>query len=321
MAKQLFLPRVAADVSRGARALTPFLAALLVFFLSAARAEEVSLGDLPQYSAPRSGGGQFGGFSARPFSAEELAPGHARRPVEATMPVIPPRLAESEGAPTPEIGAAPGLVRPATFLDAADNDLRHEPASAGQPETPGALPASAARPLAEAARETASPPEGEKASTPAIPLPKPGDKADKKAGASRLPSPSAAIVTVLLATAGVVGLFLALAWFVRRGSPMGRSVLSNEVVCVLGRAPLAGKQLMYLVRIGARLLLVSSGPDGVATLTEITDAEEVHHLATLCEQARPTGATATFRDLLKDAGRGKVREAQPARRKSLLGVV
>ncbi len=68
-----------------------------------------------------------------------------------------------------------------------------------------------------------------------------------------------------------VGLFLIVAWIMRRGMPKGSGVLPREVVELLGRAPLAGRHQLHLLRLGSKLLLVSMSQAGVETLAEVTD--------------------------------------------------
>ncbi len=106
----------------------------------------------------------------------------------------------------------------------------------------------------------------------------------------------------------VLGLFLAAAWVLRRAAPKSATLLPGEVVEVLGRAPLAGRQQMHLLRCGNKLLLVSVTPTGAETLTEVTDPVEVDRLSGLCRQAHPQSATATFRQVFQQRGtRSEVR--------------
>jgi flagellar biogenesis protein FliO len=102
----------------------------------------------------------------------------------------------------------------------------------------------------------------------------------------------------------VLGLFLAAAWALRQAAPKSATLLPGEVVEVLGRAPLAGRQQMHLLRCGNKLLLVSVTPAGAETLTEVTDPVEVDRLAGLCRQAHPKSATATFRQVFQQLGAG-----------------
>jgi flagellar biogenesis protein FliO len=153
----------------------------------------------------------------------------------------------------------------------------------------------------EAPLMVSSPPDAD--ATPSddvsIRLPPPGQSARSGktgvAGAGSLTS----LVTVASSLGVVLGLFLVVAWAMRRTVPGGSVVLPSEVVEVLGRAALAGKTQVHLVRCGSKLLLVSLSPTGVETLTEITEPDEVTRLAGLCRQAQPGSTTAAFRQALQ----------------------
>jgi flagellar biogenesis protein FliO len=108
--------------------------------------------------------------------------------------------------------------------------------------------------------------------------------------------------TVISSLAIVVGIFLLLAWLTRRAAPNSSQALPSDVVQVLGRAPLAARNMMHLVRIGNKLILVSLTNQGAATLTEITDPQEVERLSARCERARPGSISATFRNVLHQFG-------------------
>ena len=107
------------------------------------------------------------------------------------------------------------------------------------------------------------------------------------------------MATVLGGLATVLGVFLLAAWLMRRTSPQRFTRLPNEAFEVLGRAPLAGRQNVHLLRCGGKLLLVSITPAGTETLTEITDPREVDRLAGLCRQAGPHSSTAAFRQIFE----------------------
>jgi flagellar biogenesis protein FliO len=123
-----------------------------------------------------------------------------------------------------------------------------------------------------------------------------------------------ALATVGGSLAVVLGLFFIFAWAMRRAAPRGSAILPGEVFEVLGRAPLAGRQQVHLLRCGAKLLLVSITPAGTEALTEVTDPLEVDRLAGLCRQAHPHSATAAFRQVFqqlapKRPGRGLLEES------------
>jgi flagellar biogenesis protein FliO len=106
-----------------------------------------------------------------------------------------------------------------------------------------------------------------------------------------------AAVSVAGSLALVLGLFLLVAWAMRRAAPRGSALLPSDVFEVLGRAPLAGRQQAHLLRCGRKLLLVSITPAGAETLTEVTEPAEVERLAGLCRQAQSPGAA--FRQIFQ----------------------
>jgi flagellar biogenesis protein FliO len=115
----------------------------------------------------------------------------------------------------------------------------------------------------------------------AVPLKPQAGQATQRLGRAALPPgvPNAASLGL------VVGLFVLVIWAVRRGAPGATMPLPAEAVEVLGRATLAGRQQVHLVRCGHKLLLVCLTPTGAETLTEIWDPAEVEHLQNACRQA------------------------------------
>jgi len=132
-------------------------------------------------------------------------------------------------------------------------------------------------------------------------LPPPRSASSQSPGNSRFGLPL--VVAVGGSLAVVLGVFFLIVWALRSAAPRGLTLLPSEVVEVLGRAPLAGRQQLHLLRCGKKLILVSVTPAGAETLTEIDDPEEVDRLAGLCQQARPNSATAAFRQVLRQLAR------------------
>jgi flagellar biogenesis protein FliO len=116
------------------------------------------------------------------------------------------------------------------------------------------------------------------------------------------PSPAGALTTVAGSLGAVLALFLVIAWCSKRFSPAGASLLPKEAVELLGRAPLAPRQQMQLVRIGNKLLLVAISGTDAETLTEITEPTEVEHLTALCRRGQPSSASAAFKETLAQLG-------------------
>jgi flagellar protein FliO/FliZ len=143
--------------------------------------------------------------------------------------------------------------------------------------------------------------------TPPLPLPAAPHDESSSSGSSG-PRALGAIASVVGSLVVVLGLFFVLAWIMRRGMPNNSRVLSSDVVQVLGRAPLAGRQQMHVLRFGNKLLLVCASPSGVDTLGEITDPLEIDRVAGLCAQTETHSATTAFKQIFGQLSREKLRE-------------
>lgn len=117
--------------------------------------------------------------------------------------------------------------------------------------------------------------------------------------AKPVPTSTSAVTTVVASLGVALGLFFVLAWFMRRNLPQSMVRLPSEAVEQLGRAPLAGKQNLHLLRVGGKLLLVVVTPFGAETLTEVTDPAEVERLSALCKKSGPHGPSAEFRAVMQ----------------------
>jgi hypothetical protein len=84
-----------------------------------------------------------------------------------------------------------------------------------------------------------------------------------------------------------------------RGAAGRRGALPADVVSVLGRVPLAARQVAELLRVGNKLVLVSLTPTGAAALTEVTDPAEVDRLVGLCQQSNPYSTTKAFEQVFQ----------------------
>lgn len=155
------------------------------------------------------------------------------------------------------------------------------------------------QPVAAPAQAVAAPATQTTPAVQPLPLSPPREKAGRDLVAPRMPGDRSTVTTICTSLAVVLGLFFLCAWFLRRNMPKGMSLLPSEVVEQLGRAPLAGKQNMHLVRVGQKLLLIAVTPFGTETLTEVTDPDEVARLCGLCRSNSKHGPTAEFRAALR----------------------
>ncbi len=134
-------------------------------------------------------------------------------------------------------------------------------------------------------------------------LPLPSRSAESRTrSAATTDRPGSSAVTVVSSLALVIGLFFVVAWLFRRAAPRANLTLPSEVVQVLGRTQLAGRQVLQLVRIGHKLVLVAVSANGSEAITEITDKQEVERLCGICERSRPTSISASFRQVMQQFG-------------------
>ncbi len=155
--------------------------------------------------------------------------------------------------------------------------------------------AALAQPSAEVRRPTARPTAASVDSSvpfreldqPAKPIQLP-QRAAKSAASDSNPDSSRRTVTLpLWMTVITLGLVLVLFTFglkwLQRYGPASFRGLPTAAVEVLGRRPLEPKVSLHIVRCGSRVLVLGVGPDGVRTLSEITDPVEVDLLVGACQ--------------------------------------
>jgi flagellar biogenesis protein FliO len=218
---------------------------------------------------------------------------------------------DSDAAPTRPATGAPAASRPAEPSKAAESpsgDVVAPPPPAQLPETAAAAGLQPAALSLGTTSAAASAPAAAKGESPAsLPL---GSHADKNAPGKG--SPLSAMISVAGSLAIVLGLFLVVAWAMRKTAPRGSLALPPEVFEILGRAPLGARQQVQLLRCGKKLLLVSITPDGAETLTEVTDPLEVDRLAGICQQAHPKSSTASFRQVFQQLAPGTPGRGEPS---------
>jgi len=137
-----------------------------------------------------------------------------------------------------------------------------------------------------------------------VPLRPPGETRESNSSTGLGLSP----VQIGSSLAVVVGLFLVVAWLLRRNMPRAARPLSSEVVQLLGRVPLAGKQQLHLLRFGNKLVLVSVFNGGAETVSEITDPQEIDRVLGLCQQGKTGSSTEAFREALQQYASSHQRE-------------
>ncbi len=123
-----------------------------------------------------------------------------------------------------------------------------------------------------------------------IPLTRDSESGSTKDG-SRSSNAGLAMSTLFTALTVVVLLMLGLAKVFSKRNPFLAPGIPREAVDVLGRRTVDPRSSIYVVRVGAKVLLLGSSSNGLTSLSEITDPIEVATLTSLCrgvETDRPT---------------------------------
>ncbi len=241
----------------------------------------------------------------------EAAPADRYAKANPAAPVTPPAVSNAVYVEEPAQVQTTAYAEPTEPVEIADQQQPAEPAVVAPP--PG-VPAE----LSSAVEAQAQPVEPALAGE-ALPLaPRDEVEAGAEAGSEAKPGfgDAKSPLTTMIGSLGLVlMIFFALVWVMRRAAPASLRQMPMDVVEVLGRAPLPGKQQqMHLVRCGRKLLLLASSPTGFTTLTEITDAHEVDRLASLCRGELPRVGAAAFQQSLNESahdsfGRGYSEES------------
>ncbi|MGL4514227.1 MAG: flagellar biosynthetic protein FliO [Lacipirellulaceae bacterium] len=231
--------------------------------------------------------------AASPTSARAKA---LRPDRPSVAPLAEPLIETKASVAEPESRTTPArdepLAAPVATLSAEVAQLNATAAPSVTPSATVATPTAKGMPLGGASKRTASPD-----FRPANPL-----------NALLAWRPSAGtLATATSALAVVLGLLCVSAWVVKRSLPRSARVLPTDVAEVLGRVPLAGRQVGQLLRVGRKLLLVVVTPTGVETLTEITDEEDVQNLLRICDESHGRGAEAAFDDVFRQMAREPAR--------------
>lgn len=193
-----------------------------------------------------------------------------------SVPEEPYRAARGESPFAPG-HAAPELAAdtrwPAPIVPAVQRP--DEPASQ---ERAAAEPAAMPRPITPPARRISSP--------------TPGD-GRRASAAGSVGTTVAALVVVVLAILGGARLW-------KKHAPRVAQGLPPDALEFLGKRHIDPRQVVYLVRLGSRILVLGSSPAGLNTLAEVTDPIEVDLLAGLCRRRDGiSAAQSAFRPLLQ----------------------
>lgn len=104
-----------------------------------------------------------------------------------------------------------------------------------------------------------------------------------------------------------------LALYVLRMKPgQRRGGLPDDVVSMLGQIPFGPNQRLQLVRLGSKLLLITTSQNGSHTLGEITDPEEVLQIESICRNGKFDTIGQTLRNRAQATSASNARPRQSA---------
>ncbi len=125
----------------------------------------------------------------------------------------------------------------------------------------------------------------------------------RKSGTKKKNStPSASIWGTVIGLAAVFGLFLAGRVWLSRHGPVGFRGLPAEALELLGKRAIEPRVSIHIVRCGPKILVLGVSPDGIRTLTEITDPVEIDLMAGACRRKDAGLASANFAGMFRRSG-------------------
>jgi flagellar biogenesis protein FliO len=131
-----------------------------------------------------------------------------------------------------------------------------------------------------------------------IPLRQPDQKPTGADKGFEFKTPDGVVRNTAISLGLVLGLFLVVAWMMKKSQPRSHTALPSGVVEVLGRVQTAPKQQLQLIRMGPKLLLVSSTGQQMQTLGEISEPHQVEQIVAMCQSDRSGGISQSFRQIM-----------------------
>jgi hypothetical protein len=130
---------------------------------------------------------------------------------------------------------------------------------------------------------------------------RPADTAAKKSESllDRLHIPRGSTPATFAALAIVTGLLILAMSGLKRSLPRSMQLLPADAASVVGRMHLTGKQFAHLVKLGDKLVLVCISSNGVDTITEVTDPDQVTRLLAICSSGAPQSLKHDFDRILQ----------------------
>lgn len=132
------------------------------------------------------------------------------------------------------------------------------------------------------------------------PRSKPTEPSAKTITSSRKSSGAVSLWGTVIGLGVVFALFVGVRVWLTRHGPLGMRGLPVEALELLGKRIIEPRVSIHIVRCGPKILVLGVAPDGVRTLTEITDPVEIDMIAGACRRKETSGpASASFSGLMQ----------------------
>ena len=110
--------------------------------------------------------------------------------------------------------------------------------------------------------------------------------------------PGRPLGTSIAALGAILLLFLGVVQIWKKYTPGHKTELPQAAWELLGNVSLDARHNLMIVRVGSRLIVLGQSEQGLQTLSEITQGEEVAQLIALCHSPDGSTPTSSFDDLL-----------------------
>jgi len=132
-----------------------------------------------------------------------------------------------------------------------------------------------------------------------LPLGRSAGEVVMKSEGTKMPSLGGGWMLNTMAALGVViGLILGLRWLAKRSGAVGSTVATSAAVEVLSRTTIAPRNHIVLLRVGPRVLVVNDSGQGMRTLANIDDPDEVAELLQSVQVQRKDSASRSFSGMM-----------------------
>lgn len=263
-------------------------------------ASERNGGTASSYHSRRNAGVGNGAGLGNTTRKSAADPGRDQAIVAAKSPARPARVGSVPRQPNKTIHAQPNMAVAADSVDKQSfaGEPRGEERDRGFTRPASFEESDEQEQVGQRAGESSESTPAAKRKPGALKLAAPTNAPAKATRSGSTTTSSNAIGSTLGSLAIVLGVFFAVSWLCRKLSPAASGPLPKEVLELLGRTSMGGRQQLQLLRLGNKLVLVAVTAAGMETISEVHDEAEVERLVQMCKRQQPGSVSGSFLDLV-----------------------